>query len=151
VPNRPDSTQLVAVSWWSLLCAPLRTSATLSITFAIRESFSPTRSPGTAEGMVPYLPRTSSGASGLGSNVSWCDSPPPRNTSTTDFARAPADGPFAAAFGPQHGRERQPGQRPDAEEVAPRVGGAGGTRGVRLAGQRDVDHRSGSGGSVDAG
>jgi len=78
VPKRPDITQLVAVSWWSLLWAPERMSAILSITRAISGSFSPIERPGTVVGIVLYLPRMSSGASGLGSKVSWWEMPPPR-------------------------------------------------------------------------
>src|SRR5262245_51264072 len=33
------------------------------------------------------MPRTSAGASGLGSKLSWCDRPPPRYTRMTFFAR----------------------------------------------------------------
>ncbi len=56
----------------------------------MRGSSSPIRTPGRLVGIVAYLPRTSAAASGLGSNESWCDRPPPRKTRITDRARAGA-------------------------------------------------------------
>ena len=53
-----------------------RISETLSITCASRGSRSQTFKPATLEGMQPSSPRISSGASGLGSNVSsWLGEP----------------------------------------------------------------------------
>ena len=63
-----------------------RISVTLSITCASRGSRSQTFSPGTLEGMQPNSPRTSTGASGLGSNVSIWLGDPYMNSNMHDLA-----------------------------------------------------------------
>ena len=64
-PKRPDMTQLVAVSWWSLLCEPERTRAILSIVRAMCGNSSPMRRPGTLLSMWPVLAANFSAGVGL--------------------------------------------------------------------------------------
>ena len=45
----------------------------------LRAGTSVNRTPGSAVAIVSNSPRISAGASGLGSNVSWCEAPPERN------------------------------------------------------------------------
>ena len=74
----------------------LRTSVTLSMTFATRGSRSETWTPGTFDGIGLCGPRTASGASGFMSNMSMCDGPPNWYRKITDFARGRIFGPFTA-------------------------------------------------------
>src|SRR5579883_273914 len=65
-----------------------RMTAYLSAIAARFGSFSHRASPGTLVWVAPYQPRTLSGASGLGSNVSWWPGPPHWWRKMTALARA---------------------------------------------------------------
>ena len=50
-----------------------------SMSLAVSGRYRVNRTPGMAVAIVSNSPRISAGASGFGSNVSWCEAPPERN------------------------------------------------------------------------
>ena len=101
---------------------------TLSITRAIRGRPSQIRSPGTLVSIEPISPWISSGASGLGSNVSCCGGEPYGNSRMHDFALPNADDTRRARRAcrarlvpPQQVAEAQPerAEVADVEQVPP--------------------------------
>ena len=92
-----------------------RRMQSLSATRAVRGSNSEIDRPGTVVAIGPNSPRTSAGASGLGSQVECWGGPPIRNSTMHDLAR-PKDEPHAgvpAAAAP--GRSRSAKRQPRAE------------------------------------
>ena len=71
--------------------------------------------------MVPYSPRISAGASGLGSNVSCCDGPPDWKMKTTDLRLRGARG-CGAAWASRRSRSAEAGaeqaEAADLEQLA---------------------------------
>src|SRR5262249_8952825 len=64
-----------------------RTKANLSARAAMRSKVPPSWTPRSLEFTAPVTERNSSGASGLGSNVSICDGPPASQSQTTEVCR----------------------------------------------------------------
>src|SRR5262245_7435388 len=100
----------------------LRTTASLSARGAIFGRCSPKRTPGTRVGMVLKTPRTSAGASGLGSHMSIWLCPPPANRIRTERARGGAANARPRPSSPRESQERRVIRRSMKVIVADRGG-----------------------------
>ena len=85
--DRPVSMMWCDAEWSLDGCVSDRQSAQSRLRRASIGRCSQTRRPGVSAAMGRNSPRCSSGASGLGSKLSICDSPPERKIKTTAFAR----------------------------------------------------------------
>ena len=95
----PVNRYFLPMPWSAKLCEIPRMTANLSAHFASIGRCSQIRTPAALVSIGLNSPRTSAGASGLRSNVSWCDGPPSMKTNIPErfsFLASPLLSPAAA-------------------------------------------------------